>query len=93
MTEQREKRIKETLIHLIELFREDGGILSESTEGQVVRAFEGLRWDLRGQIPDAPFWEEVDDLLRGMSRVQKRRFEFLVREMLLSEAPARRVAS
>ena len=90
MTEQREQRIKQTLINLIELFREEDGILSEKTEELVVRAFEGLRWDLRCRIPDGLFWDEVDDLLRGMSRLQKRRFEGLVREMLLQEQPARR---
>ena len=91
MKQQREHRIKETLIRLIELFRDDGEILSESTEEQVVRAFEELRWDLRGRIPESPIWEEVDEHLRGMNRTQKRRFECLVREMLLSNLPPSRV--
>jgi hypothetical protein len=89
MTQNREKRIKETLRNLLDLFREEGALLSDDTEEHLVRTFEWLRWDLRGQIPDDHFWEELDSRLRDLNRGQRRRFENVVREMLLQVMPAR----
>ena len=87
MTHERERRIKQTLINLLEIFQNEEESLSQDTEEGIVQALEGLRWDYHRLIPDSPVWEELEGRLRRLDQRQKKRFEHLVREMLLRQSP------
>jgi hypothetical protein len=83
MTSNREKRIRETLFSLLDTFQKDGDSLSRDTEAAIVQTLESLRWDYLRLLPDSPLWEELEGRFAQLSRPQRRRFEYMVRELLL----------
>lgn len=85
MSLQRERHIRNTLFNLLEILQHDHGHLSRCTEEAIVHALEGLRWDYLRLLPESPVWDEYEGRLRRMSRSRKRRFESLVRQMLLEQ--------
>lgn len=86
MTSERERRIHATFIHLLELFQRDGKDLSPDTQEGIVQILESLRWDAERLLPGSDVWNDLEDRLLGLSRRDRRRFEHLVREMLLRQA-------
>lgn len=83
MTSEQERRLRDTLLHLLELFRISGEHLSSETQEGIVQTLEGFRWDSRNLMPESPLWDELEQELRGLDTSSKRRFEGFVREMLL----------
>jgi len=83
MPSEQERKLKDTLLHLIELFQTSKDQLSVETQAGIVQALEGFRWDSRRFLPKSSIWEELEAALRQLDTPDKRRFEGFVREMLL----------
>ena len=84
MTSEPERKLKDTLLHLIELFQSSKDQLSLETQLGIVQTLEGFRWDSRRFLPNSSIWEDLESALRDLDTPDKRRFEGLVRELLLA---------